>query len=61
MGDKALISFAKKVEKNINKNSDIFGRLGGEEFGLIIKSSHENKIVSKIDDIRKAIEEITLF
>lgn len=60
LGDKALISFAKRVEKNINKSSDIFGRLGGEEFGLIIKSSSEDIIFSKIDDIRKAIEEITL-
>ena len=60
LGDKALISFAKRVEKNINKSSDIFGRLGGEEFGLIIKSSSEDMIFSKIDDIRKAIEEITL-
>ncbi len=60
LGDKALIAFAKKVEKNINKNSDIFGRLGGEEFALIIKSSREDAIFPKIEYIRKAIEEISL-
>jgi diguanylate cyclase (GGDEF)-like protein len=60
LGDKALISFAKKVEIHINKELDIFGRLGGEEFALIITSSCEKDIYLKIDNIRKAIEEITL-
>lgn len=61
LGDKALIAFAKKVEKNINKNSDIFGRLGGEEFALIIKSLSKDKIFPKIDHIRKEIKEISLY
>ena len=60
LGDKALIAFVEKVEKNINKNIDIFGRLGGEEFALIIQSSSEDNMVSKIDNIRKNIEKITL-
>lgn len=59
LGDKALIAFAKKVEKNINKNIDIFGRLGGEEFALIIKSN-EKTIFKKIEHIRKVIQEISL-
>ena len=49
----------KKVEKNINKNIDIFGRLGGEEFALIIKSN-EKTIFKKIEHIRKVIQEISL-
>lgn len=60
LGDRALIAFTQKVEQNIDKKSDIFGRIGGEEFGLIIKSSCENEISLKMDFIRKAIEEITL-
>lgn len=60
LGDKALIAFTQKVEQNIDKRTDIFGRIGGEEFGLIVKASSENEIFLKVDFIRKAIEEITL-
>lgn len=61
LGDKALIEFTKKVKKSINKESDIFGRLGGEEFALIIKSIKKEEIFFKIDNIRKDIETIILY
>ncbi len=60
LGDKALIAFTKKVEIYIDKELDIFGRLGGEEFALIITSSCKEDIYLKIDNIRKVIEEIIL-
>lgn len=61
LGDKALIAFARRVEKNINKEKDIFGRLGGEEFALIVRSSCEEEIFQKIDTIRRFIESILLY
>lgn len=60
LGDKALITFAKRVEENIDKKNDIFGRLGGEEFALIVKKSSNNKIFHMMDIIRKSIENIIL-
>ena len=61
LGDKALISFTKRVKKSIDEKSDIFGRLGGEEFALIIKSTKKEEILKKIDCIRKDIETIILY
>ncbi len=39
-GDEALVSFAKLVSENLPKGA-IFGRLGGEEFGLFLPASVE--------------------
>lgn len=60
LGDKALITFTERVEQNIDKKNDIFGRLGGEEFALIVKKSSNNKIFHMMDIIRKSIENIIL-
>jgi diguanylate cyclase (GGDEF)-like protein len=59
MGDLALKMFAEEVNKHLSKN-DIFGRLGGEEFALILSSNDENTIVEKINNIQKSIEKIVM-
>lgn len=60
IGDKALITFTKKVQNILNKENDIFGRIGGEEFALISKCVSKDKIFTKIDGIRKEIENLIL-
>ena len=59
IGDKTLITFAKKVQDILDKN-DVFGRIGGEEFALIVSGVSKDKIFEKIDGIRKIIETITI-
>ena len=58
-GDLALQSFTSDVQSQLDKNS-VFGRLGGEEFALIITDSCEDKITEKVDNIRKSVEKITV-
>jgi len=59
LGDEALKSFTKEVERYLSQD-DIFGRLGGEEFALILKSSSSKDVIEKIDAIRGSIEKISL-
>lgn len=59
IGDKTLITFAKKVQDILDKN-DVFGRIGGEEFALVVSYVPKNRIFEKIDGIRKIIETITI-
>lgn len=53
-GDKVLIDFTKKLEKH----SDIifFGRLGGEEFGLIINSVDLTAVIRLINSILESVK-----
>ncbi len=60
LGDDALKSFTQEVEKQLSQD-DIFGRIGGEEFALIVSSSCSSpNVVEKIENIRSAIENIIL-
>ena len=59
VGDIALKEFTKQIEL-IKDEKDIFGRLGGEEFALIMVSICENGIYEKLEKMRKAIENITI-
>ena len=59
LGDDALKSFTNEVEKYLD-DGDIFGRLGGEEFALIIKSSSQKDTIEKVENIRVAVEKIIL-
>lgn len=59
VGDKALISFTQEVQKYLDAN-DIFGRLGGEEFAMIIKSCSNNAI-AKVEKIREAVSKIVIY
>jgi len=51
MGDEVLKVFTKIVESNLDKD-DIFGRVGGEEFALIISADTEEKVLLKLEQIR---------
>jgi diguanylate cyclase (GGDEF)-like protein len=59
VGDQALKLFVHEIEKHLDPK-DIFGRLGGEEFALIIDSCCEDKIVEKLEKIRKSVQEMQL-
>jgi diguanylate cyclase (GGDEF)-like protein len=61
VGDKVLIKFCREIEKNIDNTIDIFGRIGDDEFVLILRSSSGNDVLSKIESIRKSIEYIYLY
>ncbi len=58
-GDLSLEAFTKEVEKHLDK-TDIFGRLGGEEFALILTSCCKDNVVEKIENIRKDVEKIDI-
>ncbi len=58
IGDEALRAFALEVEKLI-RGEDIFGRLGGEEFALLIQQDPEHTLQAA-ERLRKAVESITL-
>lgn len=59
MGDLALQAFTKDIEKYLDK-ADIFGRLGGEEFALLLYSECNDWIVEKVEKIRKSISKIVV-
>jgi diguanylate cyclase (GGDEF)-like protein len=56
-GDDVLRSFAQCVRARIRK-SDVFGRLGGEEFGLILPLTDKNGAVLLAERIRIAFESL---
>jgi diguanylate cyclase (GGDEF)-like protein len=59
VGDKVLVLFAQKIKNNISKKT-IFGRLGGEEFALVISNSKLENAIEKAESLKKKIEEIEL-
>jgi diguanylate cyclase (GGDEF)-like protein len=59
VGDAALKQFTKTIENNLDE-SDLFGRIGGEEFALVIYSNIEQDVVEKIEKIRKDVEAIII-
>lgn len=58
-GDVILKEFSNKVNSKINTN-DIFGRLGGEEFALLIPVEYEGEIFKKLDNIRASVEQMEI-
>lgn len=59
LGDRALVAFSKCVKENIIED-DIFGRLGGEEFAIVLKNTDLNKAIKIANKIRKSIENINI-
>ena len=51
MGDEVLKAFVKVVELNLDED-DIFGRIGGEEFALVITDNQEERVLAKLEQIR---------
>jgi diguanylate cyclase (GGDEF)-like protein/PAS domain S-box-containing protein len=54
-GDKALSIFAKRV-RNCLRGSDLFGRLGGEEFAILLSSCSERRGSQVAERIRTRLE-----
>lgn len=59
VGDLALIAFTLACQKEI-READILGRLGGEEFGLMLPETNLNNAQAMAERIRKRIEEIEI-
>jgi methyl-accepting chemotaxis protein len=59
-GDAVLKAIVDIVKRSVRKE-DIFGRLGGEEFGLCLLNIDENALVKMAEKIRKNIQEHTIY
>ena len=57
MGDQVLEAFAKTVKSHI-RNSDLFGRWGGEEFIILAVETDESQAQQLADHLRKLIMDI---
>jgi len=59
LGDEALKEFSRVVDSFLDE-TDIFARLGGEEFAITTVCEDEQAIHKKLESIRKAVEQIQL-
>lgn len=57
IGDKVLIDFTSRVSKQL-RESDLFARLGGEEFGLLMPGTIENNALILMERIRESVNTI---
>lgn len=58
VGDKVLCQFTETISRNI-RETDVFGRLGGEEFALIVEEPRE-AVYSLVERLRADIAHITV-
>ncbi len=58
-GDQLLISFVQTV-KNLLRRSDIFSRIGGEEFAILLSQIDKKDAYLLAEKIRQAVENITV-
>lgn len=56
VGDAAIIAVANTINELL-RESDVFGRLGGEEFGIIVPETDLNGAMILAEKIRKRIED----
>jgi diguanylate cyclase (GGDEF)-like protein len=54
-GDAVLTQFAKVLKTQV-RDSDSVGRLGGDEFGVILSHANQEKALKKADALAKALE-----
>jgi len=59
MGDRLLILFVKAIEEILSK-SDIFARIGGEEFAILLSQIDSKDAYELAEEIRKEVENITI-
>lgn len=59
MGDNVIKLVAKTISKQLSDDA-IFGRLGGEEFGIVCNYSSSSGVVENIEKIREAIENLEI-
>jgi len=55
IGDKVLCTIAQLIDKQV-RDSDFFGRVGGEEFAVIFTGSDLKNAVKRLNQFRKSIE-----
>lgn len=53
-GDKVLKSFVSVVQEFLDKD-DIFARIGGEEFALVIPCTCKEQVIKKLDSLREKV------
>jgi diguanylate cyclase (GGDEF)-like protein len=53
-GDDALVQFTRLIEKRLPANA-LFGRLGGEEFGLYLDIHHQTSAFALLETLRLAL------
>ncbi|WP_092011353.1 GGDEF domain-containing protein [Marinobacter daqiaonensis] len=54
-GDRALVFFADLLQRRL-RSTDLAGRLGGEEFGVILVNTATTAAAEVADDLRKALK-----
>lgn len=59
-GDEVLVNFAKCLKENLHRADDYAFRLGGEEFGIVYKTSNKEKAIEFAQKLRHNIEELKL-
>ncbi|WP_320036058.1 GGDEF domain-containing protein [Halarcobacter sp.] len=59
IGDEVLKEFTQTIELLLDEN-DIFGRLGGEEFSIILVSDNQDDVIAKLETIKNKIKAIDL-
>lgn len=55
IGDKVLVLFAEKIKNNLTEKT-IFGRLGGEEFALLISNTNLEDAIAKAEKLKKKLK-----
>ncbi len=58
-GDRALRAFADVIQKNL-REIDIFGRLGGEEFAIVLPVTTQSGAASAAERIRSAVAKLSI-
>lgn len=56
IGDEVLKHFSRTIEKNLRK-SDLFSRIGGEEFSILLQNTSLEHALLLAEKIKKAVEE----
>lgn len=59
IGDKVLVNFTKTIQ-NFLRKSDLFGRVGGEEFAIFLPDTSSDDAFKLAEKIRKVISNSTL-
>lgn len=57
-GDKVLTRFAHTVGLEL-RDSDVFGRLGGEEFCILLQQAHRDEAINVAERIRQRIQDLS--
>jgi diguanylate cyclase (GGDEF)-like protein len=61
VGDSVLVAVAQVVLQSVRDGVDLVGRLGGEEFAVLLARSEEDAAVRAAESIRAAIEATRVF